>query len=181
VTFNEIPGWFDFHDIYRQAVREAADGDVFVEVGTWLGKSAAFMAQAIKDSGKSIKFYCVDTFKGTEGVVGTYDVANVYEKWLANMQACEVAEHVRPLRMTSEQASRIPEDKSLAFVFIDADHSYEAVCNDIRCWLPKVKPGGVIAGHDFHEEDVNRAVTDSLPQAVARPPASWWHRVAPEA
>ena len=41
------------------------------------------------------------------------------------------------------------EDERLDFVFIDANHSYEACLEDIRLWFPKVKPNGVIAGHDY--------------------------------
>jgi hypothetical protein len=40
-------------------------------------------------------------------------------------------------------------DKTLDIVYIDADHSYEGVKKDLEAWYPKVKPGGVIAGHDF--------------------------------
>lgn len=38
---------------------------------------------------------------------------------------------------------------SLDFVYIDGDHSGEAVRADIEAWLPKVKPGGYICGHDY--------------------------------
>jgi len=50
-------------------------------------------------------------------------------------------------------------DKSLDLVFIDADHTYDVVLADIRAWFPKVKPGGVLSGHDFiRQSDVDRAV-----------------------
>lgn len=52
-------------------------------------------------------------------------------------------------RCTSlDAAARIP-DKSLDFVYIDARHDYESVKEDVRAWFPKVKPGGIIAGHDY--------------------------------
>ncbi|HCV99131.1 MAG TPA: hypothetical protein DGJ56_07530 [Verrucomicrobiales bacterium] len=52
-------------------------------------------------------------------------------------------------RMTSEQAALAMPDETLDFCYIDADHRYEAVKRDIEMWLPKVKPGGVICGHDY--------------------------------
>lgn len=51
--------------------------------------------------------------------------------------------------MMSHDAAPQVKDKSLDFVFIDADHSYEHVIEDIRDWAPKVKPGGMVSGHDY--------------------------------
>jgi uncharacterized Rossmann fold enzyme len=63
-------------------------------------------------------------------------------------------------------AAHIP-DASLDFVFIDADHTYEAVRADVLAWLPKVKPTGFIAGHDYEnpgypEWGVKQAVEEIL-------------------
>jgi hypothetical protein len=55
------------------------------------------------------------------------------------------------LRMTSEEAARQIADESLDFVYLDARHDYASVKEDIEFWYPKVKPGGVLAGHDYLE------------------------------
>ena len=52
------------------------------------------------------------------------------------------------IQKPSVDASTVFVDGVLDFVYIDADHSYQAVMDDIAAWMPKVKPGGVIAGHD---------------------------------
>ena len=63
--------------------------------------------------------------------------------------------------MISIEASKLYEDNSLDFVFIDASHEYEDVKADILSWLPKVKIGGILAGHDYNTfEGVNRAVDE---------------------
>ena len=49
-----------------------------------------------------------------------------------------------------EAAKDVPD--GLDFVFIDADHGYQAVKDDIDAWLPKVRQGGIIAGHDYMKE-----------------------------
>lgn len=54
------------------------------------------------------------------------------------------------------------EDKSLDFIFIDADHSYSGVKKDIDAWYPKVKMGGLISGHDIDMVDVKRAVDEEF-------------------
>ena len=49
----------------------------------------------------------------------------------------------------SVQAASRFEDEFFDFVYIDADHSYEAVRADLEVWWPKLKPGGLFAGHDY--------------------------------
>jgi len=53
-------------------------------------------------------------------------------------------------------------DQSLDFVYLDADHSYEGVLADLMAWFPKLKDGGLIAGHDYLNVayGVNQAVHD---------------------
>ena len=53
------------------------------------------------------------------------------------------------------------DDETFHLVFIDADHSEDAVLNDLRAWIPKVKRGGLITGHDYGSQkhtDVKAAV-----------------------
>jgi len=60
----------------------------------------------------------------------------------------------RILRLTSLQASHQFTNESLDFVYLDAQHHYEAIRDDIKLWLPKVKRGGVLGGHDYLEGDL---------------------------
>ena len=53
------------------------------------------------------------------------------------------------IRATSEVASDIFADGSLDFVYIDANHAYDFVKQDIELWYPKVKKGGYLGGHDY--------------------------------
>ena len=58
---------------------------------------------------------------------------------------------------SKEFASSVEEDK-YDYIFIDGNHSYEYVLEDIALWYPKLKNGGVFAGHDFDLECVRKAV-----------------------
>ena len=65
-THNDLPGWFDFHDIYKMAVDTCPkDGEhTFIEIGTCFGKSAVYMAEEIEKSRKKlIKIGNSDTFE----------------------------------------------------------------------------------------------------------------------
>lgn len=68
------------------------------------------------------------------------------------------------LRMPSVEASKEFKDGSLDFVFIDADHSYEGCKADIEAWWPKVRPRGLICGHDYRD-DMNFGVIKAVNEA----------------
>jgi hypothetical protein len=69
------------------------------------------------------------------------------------------------LRLPSLEAARQVPDESLDFVFIDAIHLYEDARADIAAWLPKLRSGGVLAGHDYTPQfrGVMRAVDEAIP------------------
>jgi Methyltransferase domain len=56
-------------------------------------------------------------------------------------------------RMTSVEAAKRVPDHSLDFAYIDARHDYESVKEDIAAWCAKVRPGGILAGHDYVDGD----------------------------
>lgn len=59
------------------------------------------------------------------------------------------------------------EEKSLDFVFIDGDHSFEGCLDDIRLWLPYVKKDGIIGGHDWDNPRCGR-IRDGVERAVKK-------------
>jgi SAM-dependent methyltransferase len=156
--------WFTYQTLYTRMVTEFTNGSVFVEVGCWKGRSAACMCVEIANSKKDIEFYCVDIWDGTDetdpALIGLYD------KFLHNLKS--VAPYFRPLKMPSVDAAVKFKDASLDFVFIDAGHEYDAVKQDIQAWYPKVKPGGILAGHDYYPYaptwgDVYKVVNELFP------------------
>ncbi len=169
--YQDVRGWFTFAEIYRDAVAYYPTGSHFVEVGSWMGCSAAFMAVEIANSGKRIAFDCVDTWDGGEQanlveIVSEYDI---YAAFLANMERGGVSHLVRPIRMKSVEAAKTYADGSLAFCFIDAGHEYHNVQADIAAWWPKVQMGGVLAGHDLYDEmGVYQAVQERFGKCVVK-------------
>ena len=133
--YQDIAGMMDYEDLYSDMVNKFNDGSQFVELGVWYGRSAAFMAVEIVNSGKLITLDVVDNFlkspieKSTKSLV-QFDFVKIIQN------------------NTAEQA-KYYRNESLDFVFVDADHSAHGVSMDIMAWLPKVKKGGVLAGHDY--------------------------------
>lgn len=66
-------------------------------------------------------------------------------------------------RMFTLEAAKIIDNNSLDFIFVDADHNYEGVYNDIKSWLPKIKDDGWILGHDINWPSVKKAVDELIP------------------
>lgn len=166
---DSVEGFFDAGDFeyYKKVVAQAESGQHFVEVGSYKGRSSAYMAVEIALSGKQIKFDCVDTWEGSEEhqageLFEDADVVNrrLYDVFLKNMEP--VKDYYRPVRATSLDASQLYLDNSLDMVFIDAAHDYENVLADIKAWAPKVKSGGIISGHDWHHPPIKQAVAETL-------------------
>jgi len=171
--FQEIEGWFTYADLYYSMVKRAEEGAHFVEVGAWLGKSAAYLATEIHNSGKNIKFDVVDHFWGSDEHTDpnsreyqpelSQDPDWLYNEFLKNTS--RVNHIINTIRQPSLVAAELYEDESLDFVFIDAAHDYQSVLDDIVAWFPKVKTGAFICGHDITYHEVSRAVNDFTDEA----------------
>jgi len=83
-----------------------------------------------------------------------------YQECLGHIEGCE--DRTTILRMLSVDAAAQTPDESLDFCYIDANHRYEGISVDLELWWPKVRSGGILAGHDYlaMELGVNRAVTE---------------------
>jgi predicted O-methyltransferase YrrM len=95
------------------------------------------------------------------------EIEHIKDIYQINLKKNGVREYITDITMDSHLAAGQFEDKSLDFVFIDADHRYEYTKRDILAWLPKIKNGGIIAGHDYisleaerEEPDVKMAVDE---------------------
>lgn len=154
--FRDIPGWFKFAPAYERAVAEATDGALFVEVGCWKGRSAAFLGVEILNSGKRIALHCVDHWRAPDEP----DLLDAFRANLAPVVAAGLSLTVHPDTSTSAAAG-FP-DESIDFLWLDAGHRYEEVAGDLQAWLPKIRPEGVIGGDDFSFLGVSAAVRDVL-------------------
>jgi hypothetical protein len=65
-------------------------------------------------------------------------------------------------RLSSEEAVKNFPDNYFDLIYIDANHSYSFVKQDIELWLPKIKKGGILSGHDYDSDGVSQAVNELL-------------------
>lgn len=141
------PGWFFGADIeeYRRLVEDVPTGGVLLELGCYKGRSLCSVADIIKRKGLTV--YVVDVFTGTasEGHFEN-DYQAEFEK---NLERFGIRDNIKNIfkMTTNEAATKIREHMDL--VFIDADHQYSAIKQDIENWTFKVKEHGTISGHDY--------------------------------
>ena len=130
------------------------DGGTFCEVGVWRGDNACnVLARAnigtlilVDTWGKHLPSYSKenDLYGGLAQSV--YDANYARAMHLVSQYPVD---ELRVLNSLSTEAAKKVADESCDVVFIDADHTYDAVKADIEAWMPKVKPGGWLGGHDY--------------------------------
>ena len=119
-----------------------------IEIGSWTGTSTGIMAKLIKPY--KGKIFAVDHWLGSVNVphhkiAAKIDIFTIFK---FNMVKENVWEIVFPLVMKSQEAAEIFRENTVDLIFIDGDHSYECVKQDILLWWPKLKVGGIMCGHD---------------------------------
>lgn len=130
--------------------RLPAGGVVGAEIGVWRG----YMSAALLFLRRDLKLLMVDNWKGDDESPNGYRTKDMPEnRQIAIAQTRFAGERCYIVEGDSTVAANTVPDKSLDFVFIDADHSYEAVKADIASWIGKLKPGGLLAGHDYANRD----------------------------
>jgi predicted O-methyltransferase YrrM len=129
---------------------------VGVEIGVERGKNAQGLLSKIPD----LTLYCVDAWEYLGGYreskvqkhAGYYDEA-VY-------RLSPFGDRAKIIRKFSMDAVKDFEDDSLDFVWIDSNHEFQSVTNDIAEWSRKVRLGGIVAGHDFFRQDLGYEVVE---------------------
>jgi GT2 family glycosyltransferase len=163
----------------------AKENRVVVEIGVWHGRSSRAIADNLPDNAV---LYCIDTWQGSKSEQETnhasakgMDGDAAYFEFLENLADLVESGKVIPLRMSSKNAAAYFQKRNLKFdfCFVDAGHEEPEVREDIQCWLPLVKDGGTLCGHDYYYHDniwvgVKKAVDELLPNISIPHNTSIW-------
>jgi predicted O-methyltransferase YrrM len=151
-------------------VKQRIKVEKMVEIGSYQGESTTLFAHMFNPK----ELYAVDPFlNGYDEFDGssTGDFTNVIHNFNLRINQFSCIKHIKTL---SYEAVDQFENDSLDFVYIDGDHTYEGVNKDITMYLPKIKVGGFIAGHDLGRESVTKALRNQLGEVDARFEDSSW-------
>ena len=112
---------------------------VGVEVGVNQGEFGIKLCQS------GLKVYGIDPYIVYPGYKDPESYESHYGEAIANLKGYDYT----IIKKFSMDALADFKDESLDFVYIDANHGYESVKEDIAMWWPKVKRGGMLSGHDY--------------------------------
>lgn len=150
---------FDYSGQYSGFAFDLQDNSTIVEVGSWFGDSIIYIAKELYNYGKRSTIFCVDTWDGGDdndlnkplrNVVAKFGGEQIiFEKFMSNIRLAKIDHMINPIMMRSVDAAKKFSDESIDLIWIDAGHTYDEVIADLVAWYPKVKIGGMIAGHDY--------------------------------
>lgn len=155
-----IPGLYRREEaafLYALATRKGN----LVELGCWMGRTTSILLQAAAVWNATLT--TVDAFTP----MPNDRKSATPKRWRSNLEKLGLTPP-KLLAMTTDEAAEIyPKDQDIALVFIDANHSYEAVESDLANWTPRIKVGGVVALHDMFFPSIT---------GVCSAVTEWWSR-----
>lgn len=168
-----IEGWMrpcELQWLYETALTM----DSIIEVGSWKGKSTHALL-----SGCSEQVVAVDTFMGSKSEInGPHSEALRADIFWQFMQNVGSFPQLRVIKAPSVEAASLWADHSVDMVFIDAEHTYEAVMQDIAAWRNKCRR--ILCGHDRTLASVQNALRASgivYTEAGPPPNAIWIYEI----
>jgi glycosyltransferase involved in cell wall biosynthesis len=154
---NNVDGYMSFEELnflYTTAKRMES----VAELGSWKGRSTNALA-----SGCGGTVTAIDTFMGSQDPLDwTMEQAKKEDIYATFLENTKQFSNIVVNKKDGTEASKDYADKSFDMVFIDAEHTYEALVNDIRHWKGKAKI--LLCGHDYCDawKNVVRAVDEEL-------------------
>jgi predicted O-methyltransferase YrrM len=181
-----ITGWMSPTEL-RWLAEHALTAHTIVEIGSFHGRSARALADHCPGT-----VYAIDLWEGYSNDDGSQakwmaeagggNWTRIVETFQKNLSDHLATDRVIALRYPSADARAILRDdchvSRADLVFIDGDHRYEACRQDIDLYRDLVRPGGILAGHDYSHKSwpgVKRAVDERLGK-VNHCDSIWWVR-----
>ena len=163
----------DFAHYYEHIAENLPNNAFVAELGVADGRSIIMLASMLSYRKKRANLWAVDNFSYGKDLQRSTFETNIHNcgEWSSEntfLYQPNVAEKttttLQVMDMETLVAATRCQDEQFDFVFIDSSHLYEMTKAEIRLWLHKVKKGGILAGHDYCDnEEVRKAVDELIP------------------
>lgn len=157
----KVEGWLSREEaraLQQLACNVPVNGSI-VEIGTYRGRSAIAIAEAI-DPSSGVRVFAIDPhdpFIGVNGgQYGPVDQQELY-KAVADRQLGSI---IAVICLSSEAVAIGWDRGSVDLLWLDGDHSYEGLRNDLACWIPHLDSNGVVAFHDTNLPAVQTVIRE---------------------
>lgn len=171
--YKQVPSdWTYYYPIYDRAVASAPRGSTLIEVGSFWGKGAIYLAELCQEAHKDLRCYSIDLWgmnpdnnpflfdkeAAAKGHIEPQTHAlyhdNLFETMAHFVGSTRLSpDPLRIMRMdTFEAAGFFSGISNIHMVFLDNDHEYGHVLKELKTWAPMIRDGGIIAGDDWTEE-----------------------------
>jgi predicted O-methyltransferase YrrM len=131
-----------------------------IEIGSYCGASA----KIISDNFVHSTINCVDMWEKYIEDCSTYDIdkqeLELKEAEKIFDKVISVKKNIVKNKTSSVEFSKKVLDKSIDFIYIDGNHQYSSVKEDLILWIPKIKNGGIVSGHDYEWPTVKQALNE---------------------
>ncbi len=175
MKIKKLPAALYRYEIQQLAKKEKVE--TIVEIGVYAGDLSRLLFPI-----KTLKIlFMIDPWKEyinykNDPIVSQKDADLLYESVKCWTELSTIKDKVRLMRMTSVEAAKQIYNNSIDFVHIDGNHEYESVKIDIKTWLPKLKPGKLLTGDDYHADCVKSAVDGLLSPVKSIGNKIWYYR-----
>lgn len=119
--------------------------DLRYNIGAEIGVSKGKFSEVLLKANPHLKLYCVDPWMPYDECPTQEKQDRCFEETKKRLSLYNVVF----IRKNSIDALFDVPNESLGFVYIDADHTFKCVSEDIAGWTTKVKVGGIVSGHDY--------------------------------
>lgn len=163
-----IPGWMTLNDltVLEELARQVPENGKIVEIGSLYGRSSACLAMSALPT---VVVYCIDIFRDDDsknvhdfpeevykkhGYPDPNVYMNSYKDFSRNIML--KFKNVQMIRARSPYFNGIEVPNDVDMIFIDSEHKNPNDWDNLSYWLPRLKSGGILCGHDYggHAPDV---------------------------
>jgi len=157
-----VPGWLNSWEGRKlmDLAEMAAELGPIVEIGMYKGRSTLCLTQGVRQAGKG-HIWTIDLFEETytfEGCPAPLPSLSQSQQTLVEHNARDLVTIINGDSRHSSTANRVPD--AIAFLFIDGDHTFEALSQEWETWSPKLRKDCLVAIHDYQNEVVGDGVTE---------------------
>lgn len=174
LAFNKIPGWLtagEGYSLFFLVANFLPEGEI-VEIGSFMGRSTCWLAAGCRRKGQG-KVTAIDHFHGSpehrQGgsaeileIVSGIGTRPAFENVITSFQLNDY------VTIREKDSADIDDwTEKVGLLFIDGDHSYEAVKKDFMSWLPFLVTDGIVCFHDYQNPEFIDGVTKFIDTEIA--------------